>query len=89
MKKDVMIWYDKIIDSSSVVSNNVIWCTKYKSSIFEDGKVIGRTNIELSVEMTVKLAESFGSIPTKSKVYLSRDYHKSSRMLKEHFYLDS
>jgi len=85
-EKDVMIWPDKIIDSSSVVSNNVIWCTKYKSSIFEDGKVIGRTNIELSVEMTVKLAESFGSIlPTKSKVYLSRDYHKSSRMLKRAF----
>lgn len=85
-EKDIMMWPDKIIDANSVVSNNVIWGNKYKSSIFEDGKVIGRTNIELSCEMSVKLAESFGSIlPIGSLVYISRDYHKSSRMLKRAF----
>lgn len=85
-EKDIIVWPDKIIDPSSVVSNNVIWGTKYKSSIFENAKVIGRTNIELSVEMSTKLAESFGSIlPIGSKVYISRDYHKSSRMLKRAF----
>ncbi len=85
-EKDIMMWPEKIIDANSVVSNNVIWGTKYKSSIFENGKVVGRTNIELSVEMSTKLAESFGSIlPEGSKVYISRDYHKSSRMLKRAF----
>ncbi len=85
-EKDIIIWPEKIIDSNSVVSNNVIWGTKYKSSIFENGKVIGRSNIELSVEMSTKLAESFGSVlPMGSKVYMSRDYHKSSRMLKRAF----
>jgi len=85
-EKDIMIWPDKIIDANSVLSNNVIWGNKYKSYIFEDGKVIGRTNIELSAEISVKLAESFGSIlTTGSKVYISRDYHKSSRMLKRAF----
>ncbi|MEA3314240.1 MAG: sugar phosphate nucleotidyltransferase [Campylobacterota bacterium] len=85
-EKDIIMWPEKIIDANSVVSNNVIWGTKYKSSIFENGKVTGRTNIELSVEMSTKLAESFGSIlPIGSKVYISRDYHKSSRMLKRAF----
>jgi len=85
-EKNVTIWPNKIIDPSSVVSNSVIWGNKYKSSIFQNGKVIGRTNIELSVEMSTKLAESFGSIlPVGSKVYISRDYHKSSRMLKRAF----
>ncbi|MEA3290539.1 MAG: sugar phosphate nucleotidyltransferase, partial [Campylobacterota bacterium] len=85
-EKDIIMWPEKIIDSNSVVSNNVIWGTKYKASIFENGKVTGRTNIELSVEMSTKLAESFGSIlPIGSKVYVSRDYHKSSRMLKRAF----
>ncbi len=85
-EKDIIMWPEKIIDANSVVSNNVIWGTKYKSSLFEDGKVIGRTNIELSCEMSTKLAESFGSILTVgSKVYMSRDYHKSSRMLKRAF----
>ncbi|MEA1918180.1 MAG: sugar phosphate nucleotidyltransferase [Campylobacterota bacterium] len=84
--KDVVVWPDKIISESSVVSSSVIWGTKYKSSIFEDGKVIGRVNIELSCDVSVRLAESFGSIlPIGSVVYTSRDYDKSSRMLKRAF----
>ncbi len=85
-EKDIIMWPDKVIEASSVVSTNVIWGTKYKSSIFEEGAVIGRTNIELSCEMCTKLAESFGTIlPIGSTIYLSRDYHKSSRMLKRAF----
>ncbi|MBN2783177.1 MAG: mannose-1-phosphate guanyltransferase, partial [Campylobacterales bacterium] len=85
-ENDIMVWPEKLIDDNSVISNNVIWGTKYKSSIFENGRVVGRTNVELSVEMSTKLAEAFGSIlPIGSKVYISRDYHKSSRMLKRAF----
>ncbi|MFA7083214.1 MAG: sugar phosphate nucleotidyltransferase [Arcobacteraceae bacterium] len=85
-ERDVIIWPDKVIDEKSVVSTNIIWGDKYKSSIFQAGRVIGRTNIELSSQMSAKLAESFGSIlPIGSNVYISRDYHKSSRMLKRAF----
>jgi len=86
IEKDVIIWPDKIIEDASVVSNNIIWGNKYKNSIFEGGKVTGRTNIELSCEMSTKLAEAFASLlPVGSKVYVSRDYHKSSRMIKRAF----
>lgn len=85
-ERDIIVWPEKILDENSVVSNNVIWGTKYKSSIFEEGKVVGRVNIELSVEMSIKLAESFGStLAVGCKVYISRDYHKSSKMLKRAF----
>ncbi len=86
IEKDVIIWPEKVIDDASVISNNIIWGSKYKSSIFEGGKVVGRTNIELSCEMATKLAESFGSmLPVGSRVYVSRDYHRSSRMIKRAF----
>ncbi len=85
-EKDVIVWTDKTIDKSAVISNNIIWGGKYKSSIFQAGSVIGSTNIELSCEMATKLAEAFGStIKKNSKIYISRDYHKSSRMLKRAF----
>ena len=85
-EKDVVIWPDKIIEASSVVSSNIIWGNKYKSSIFEDGSVKGRTNIELSCQMSTKLAEAFGSIlPVGSNVFVSRDYHNGTRMLKRAF----
>jgi mannose-1-phosphate guanylyltransferase/phosphomannomutase len=82
-EKDVIVWPQKMIEEASVISNNIIWGTKYKASIFESGKVVGRANLELYCEMATKIAESFGSmLPVGSKVYLSRDYHKSSRMIK-------
>ncbi|MFA6188394.1 MAG: sugar phosphate nucleotidyltransferase [Sulfuricurvum sp.] len=85
-ENDVIVWPNKVIDEASIVSNNVIWGKKYKNTIFENGSVIGRTNLELSCEMATKLAESFGSIlPVGSTVYVSRDYHRSSRMLKRAF----
>ncbi|MBD3789452.1 MAG: NTP transferase domain-containing protein [Campylobacterales bacterium] len=85
-ERDIIVWPDKVIEESSVVSTNIIWGDKYKSSIFENGMVTGRTNIELSAQMSTKLAEAFGSIfPVGSKIYVSRDYHKSSRMLKRAF----
>ncbi len=85
-EKDVIVWADKIIDEGSIVSNNVVWGSKYKSSIFEDGMVRGRTNIELSCTMSTKLAEALGTmLPIGSKVYVSRDFHRSSRMLKRAF----
>lgn len=85
-ENDVIVWPEKVIDEASIVSNNVIWGSKYKNTLFENGMVVGRTNLELSCEMATKLAESFGSVlPVGSSVYVSRDYHKSSRMLKRAF----
>lgn len=84
--KDITIWPNKTIDSASIVTNNIIWGSKYKNSIFENGSVFGISNIELSCEMITKLAEAFASqLPINSQIYVSRDYHKSSRMLKRSF----
>ncbi len=84
--KDVIIWPNKFIEENSIVSSNLIWGEKWKRSVFEGGKVVGRTNIELSCEMAAKLAEAFGSvIPKGSTVYVSRDYHRASRMIKRAF----
>ncbi|MEA3372750.1 MAG: sugar phosphate nucleotidyltransferase [Campylobacterota bacterium] len=86
IEQDITIWPDKKIDDAAIVSNNVVWGSKYKNSIFENGSVIGKSNVELSCEMSTKLAEAFGAqLPVGSTVYVSRDAHKSSRMLKRAF----
>ncbi len=85
-EKDIIMWPDKVVEASSVISANIIWGNKYKSSIFEEGSVIGRTNIELSCQMSTKLAEAFGSIlPEGCSIYISRDYHAATFMLKRAF----
>ncbi len=86
IEKDVTIWSDKVIEDASIVSNSLILGSRYKNSIFEDGMVIGQSNVELSCEMATKLGEAFGAqLPVGSTVLISRDYHKNSRMLKRAF----
>ncbi|MDM7273184.1 sugar phosphate nucleotidyltransferase [Sulfurihydrogenibium azorense] len=85
-EKDVIVWPNKLIEEGAIISSNLIWGDKWKASIFEGGKVSGRTNIELSNEMAAKLAASFGSIlPAGKTILMSRDYHRASRMLKRSF----
>jgi mannose-1-phosphate guanylyltransferase / phosphomannomutase len=86
VEKDVTIWPDKVIEDASIVSRSVILGSKYKNSIFENGMVVGKANVEISCEMATKLAESFGAqLPVGSTVVVSRDNSKSSRMLKRAF----
>ncbi len=84
--KDVIIWPDKKIEPASVVTNNLILGSKYKNSIFEDGSVYGKSNIELSCEMATKLGEALGAqLPVHSTVLAGRDHDKNSRMIKRAF----
>jgi mannose-1-phosphate guanylyltransferase/phosphomannomutase len=86
VEQDVTIWPDKKVEDAAIVTHSLILGNKYKNSIFEYGKVIGQSNVELSCEMATKLAEAFGTqLSVGSTVLLSRDYHKNSRMLKRAF----
>ena len=85
-EQDVTIWPDKVIEDAAIVSHSLILGSKYKNSIFENGMVIGQSNVEFSCEMATKLAESFAAqLPVGATVLVSRDYHKNSRMLKRAF----
>ncbi len=81
--KEVIIWPHKLIENSAVVNRNVIWGDQYKSNLISKGTIEGTSNIELTGDISSKIAEAFGSIFTAgSYVYLGRDYYKSSRMIK-------
>ena len=86
IEKDVTIWPNKLIEDAAIVSHNMVLGNRYKNSIFENGVVIGKSNVEISCEMATKLAEAFSAqLPVGSTVVVSRDYFKNSRMLKRAF----
>jgi mannose-1-phosphate guanylyltransferase/phosphomannomutase len=85
-EQDVTIWPNKSIEAASIVSHNLVWGNRYKNSIFENGTVVGKSNVELSCEMATKLAEAYAAqLPIGSKVIVGRDNDKNSRMLKRAF----
>ncbi len=84
--KDVVIWPEKFIEAGAIVSANLVWGEKWRRSLFEGGKISGRINVELSPELAAKLGAAFGStLKEGESVFVSRDYHKTSRMLKRAF----
>jgi mannose-1-phosphate guanylyltransferase/phosphomannomutase len=85
-EQDVTIWPNKKIEPASIISNNLVLGNRYKNSIFENGSVYGKSNVELSCEMATKLAEAFAAqLPVGANVIVGRDNDKASRMLKRAF----
>jgi mannose-1-phosphate guanylyltransferase/phosphomannomutase len=85
-EQDVTVWPGKEIEPAAIVNNNVVWGTRYRNSIFENGSITGKSNIEISCDMACKIGEAFGSqLPMGSKVLVGRDYDKSPRMIKRAF----
>ena len=86
IEKDVTIWPDKEIEPASVVTSNVVFGTKHKNSIFENGIAKGKVNTEISCDMACRLGEAFGSLlPKGAKIMVGRDETRNSRMLKRAF----
>ena len=83
---DIVVWPNKKIDAASIVKNNIIWGSRFKNTLFENGIINGKTNIELSCDVACKIGEAFGSqLPVGSKVLVGRDYSAASRMIKRAF----
>ncbi len=85
-EQDVTVWPYKEIEPAAIVTNNIIWGTKYKNAIFHNGIISGKGNIEISCEMACKIGEAFGSLlPKGSTIVIGRDYETAPRMLKRAF----
>ena len=86
IEKDVTIWPYKEIEPASIVTSNVIWQEKYKNALFENGRIVGKSNVEINCEIACKIAEAYGSqLPIGSKVLVGRDENKNARMIKRAF----
>jgi len=86
LKESVKVWPNKEIESHSIVSSNVIWGERWKRSLFEESKVRGLANFELTPEFAAKLGAAFGTfMPKGSSVLMGRDTYRAPRMIKRAF----
>ena len=84
--QDVIVWPNKEIEPAAIVTNNVVWGTKYKNAIFQEGIIKGKANVEIGCEMSCKIAEAFASLlPPGATIAIGRDNEDTSRMLKRAF----
>src|SRR3989304_1867710 len=59
LNQGVKIWPGKHVESGATVSSNLIWGERWKRSLFEESKVAGLSNFELTPEFAAKLGAAF------------------------------
>lgn len=79
----VKLWPDKIIERGSTVTMSLVWGSKWRGTLFRELGVAGLSNIEITPDFAVRIGAAFGSqLPFGSRVAVSRDSTRSSRMVK-------
>ena len=82
VKADVKIWPHKVVEEGATLSTSLVWGDRWSRTLFGFYGVTGLTNIEVTPEFAAKLGAAYGaSLPEGATVVVSRDPHKSSRLV--------
>lgn len=83
---DVKIYPFKTVEAGATVNSSIIWESKGARSLFGRDGVAGLANVDISPELTARVAMAFATtLPKDSTVVTSRDSSRAARMLKRAF----
>lgn len=83
VKPGVMIWPDKQIDVGATVTENLVWESLSRPSIFGSRGISGVANLHVTPEFAAIVGKAFGSwVERGRRVAVSRDPHPFSRLIK-------
>jgi mannose-1-phosphate guanylyltransferase/phosphomannomutase len=86
IKPNVRVWPSKMIDDGTTLNMSLIWGGKWSKRLFGTYGVSGLANVEITPEFAAKLGAAYGAtLPEPSRVVVSADTKKTSRMLKRAF----
>jgi len=82
VKAEVKLWPHKVVEDGATLSTSLVWGEKWSRTLFGMYGVTGLTNVEVTPEFAAKLGAAYGaSLPEGATVVVSRDPHKSSRLV--------
>jgi mannose-1-phosphate guanylyltransferase/phosphomannomutase len=82
IKSSIKIWPEKEIEAGAILTQSLIWESKWSRELFTASRITGLANIEISPEFAAKIGAAFGTIlPEGSTVCVSRDVDNASRMV--------
>jgi len=83
VKPGVMIWPDKKVDIGATVTENLVWESLTRPSIFGSRGISGLGNLWVTPEFAVVVGKALGTwIKQGGRVVVSRDRHPFSRLIK-------
>ncbi len=83
VKPGIYIWPDKVIEARSLVSENLVWESLHRPSMFGSRGVMGLANLHVTPEFSVGIGKAFGNWVSRGhRVTVSRDAHPFSLLAK-------
>jgi mannose-1-phosphate guanylyltransferase / phosphomannomutase len=78
----VRVWPDKVVEERAVLTHSLIWGEAWERNLFNNARVTGIPNFELTPEMAARLGGAYGALlGPGAYVVASRDSDRASRML--------
>jgi mannose-1-phosphate guanylyltransferase/phosphomannomutase len=79
---NVKIWPEKVVEERAALAHSLIWGEAWERSLFNNARVSGIPNFEITPEMAARLAAAYGSmLGPGAFVASSRDSDRASRMI--------
>jgi mannose-1-phosphate guanylyltransferase/phosphomannomutase len=79
---NVKIWPGKVVEERAVLAHSLIWGEAWERSLFNNARVSGIPNFELTPEIGSRLGGAYGSmLGLGAYVVASRDSDRASRMI--------
>ena len=79
---NVKVWPGKVVEDRAVLAHSLIWGESWERSLFNNARVSGIPNFEMTPEIAARLGGAFGSmLGLGAFVATSRDADRASRMV--------
>ncbi|QXM05337.1 sugar phosphate nucleotidyltransferase [Crassaminicella indica] len=86
VKPNIKIWPDKKIEEDTIVSQNLVWGTKQRKTIFGYKDVSGNINIDITPEFASRLGSAFASnLEKEATIIVSSDKSNACDIIKNSF----
>ncbi len=82
IKPGVKIWPSKVCGDGEIINENIIWGNALKSGLFDEIRIKGEVNTDISPFLASRIGAAFGSMQKGGKIAVASDGSGAADMLK-------
>ncbi|WAM31665.1 sugar phosphate nucleotidyltransferase [Caldicellulosiruptor naganoensis] len=84
VRAEAKIWPEKVVESNTVIDENIYWGTEVIKSVFWIRGITGDFNLEITPQFAIKLGNSLGSVFDKNaRILIGDDYTEKSSVIRK------
>jgi len=84
VKSEAKIWPEKVVESGTVIDENIYWGTEVIKSVFWVRGIAGEFGLEITPQFAIKLGNSIGSVfDRNARILIGDDYTEKSSVIRK------